>query len=260
VNPAAPPLESRASAAGAVRLIAFYLPRFHPIPENDRWWGKGFTEWHSVEDDAAFIESLFPLFRDERYIRVFDRPLLFVHRTELFPDPRRTSDPWREAALKAGVGDLYLVKVESFLSTGDPQAIGFDASAEFPGHQIPMEVEYHIEHRIQSFEARLFNYPKYADLMMQRPEPGYKRFQGVLPTWDNTPRMAARGSLFVDSSPAKYQEWLGAAVKRTRDRFRGDERIVVINAWNEWGEGCHLEPDQKYGLQYLQATRAALGK
>jgi len=343
-----------------MRLIAFYLPQFHPIPENDRAWGKGFTEWtnvararplfreheqprlpadlgfydlrvpevreaqaelarahgihgfcyyhywfdgrrllerpldevlasgkpefpfcvcwaneswtrrwdggndemiveqrHGPDDDRAFIESLMPMFRDERYIRVNGRALLLVYRVDLFPDPPRTAGIWREAARKAGLEEPYLVTVESFANAADPRSIGFDAAVEFPGHQIPSTVQHKLPRDFEP-KIRVFGYPQYADFMMDRSAPAYKRFRAILPSWDNTPRMGANANLFINASPEKYRQWLERSVALTRKEHAGDEQLVFVNAWNEWGEGCYLEPDQKHGHAYLEATRAAL--
>jgi hypothetical protein len=100
----------------------------------------------------------------------------------------------------------------------------------------------------------------YNELMLKNiflPERGMKQFHGICPSWDNTARRADRGVSWINSSPEKYYKWLKAIVSKTRETHVGDERLIFINAWNEWAEGCHLEPDRRYGRAFLEATRNA---
>ena len=82
----------------------------------------------------------------------------------------------------------------------------------------------------------------------------------VFPGWDNTARRQNNPFIFAGASPGTYQAWLEKSVELTRCFRSGDEKLVFINAWNEWAEGNHLEPDQEFGYQYLEATRNAIEK
>lgn len=356
-----------------MRAIAFYLPQFHPIPENDAWWGKGFTEWrnvaqakplfpghyqphipadlgfydlrvpetreaqaalareygihgfcyyhywfngrrilerpfhevlssgkpdfpfclcwanenwtrawdggsenillaqhHSPEGDLEHIRDLIPALRDDRYIRVDGKPLLLVYRTEIIPDPARMAEIWRGEAIRAGIGDLYLARVESFSSDISPKSHGFDAAVEFApdwrnkGAPLFRGRHFDVLTKLGLFpdvyaNHHVFNYDSMVQAMLQKPEVDHIRLRCVTPGWDNSPRRSQGGAaIFTDSTPECYRNWLCEIVHRTRMKFAGDERIVFINAWNEWAEGNHLEPDLKWGHAYLKATLQAL--
>jgi lipopolysaccharide biosynthesis protein len=75
--------------------------------------------------------------------------------------------------------------------------------------------------------------------------------------WDNTARKNDKGFLLYNSTPDAYRNWLSAIVQKFKP-YNKEENFVFINAWNEWAEGCHLEPCQKWGRGYLEATKAAL--
>jgi lipopolysaccharide biosynthesis protein len=344
-----------------VRLIAFYLPQYHPIPENDEWWGRGFTDWfnvskavpqfaghyqphlpgelgyydlrvpdvqhrqvqlarkyglhgfcfyyywfngrrllerpldrfladpetdypfclcwanenwtrrwdgrdgdiligqvHTKENDLAFIRDVEPILRHRNYIRIEGRPLLMVYRAQLMMDPAATTIRWREHCRKAGVGDPYLVAAQTFGFT-DPREVGFDAAVEFPPHScVVQEITGKVKFINPDFTGKIHAYRDVASEMVRRPAPAYPLFKTVFPGWDNEPRRPGRGLIYAFSTPDDYQQWLTEACRYAASDKALDKRIVFINAWNEWAEGAHLEPDRKYGYAYLDATSKAL--
>ncbi len=352
-----------------IRPLAFYLPQFHPIPENDLWWGKGFTEWRNVvktqprfkhhyqphlpadlgfydlrlletmeeqaalakehgiygfiyyhywfngkqvleypvnnmiankkpdfpfmlcwanenwsrnwdggfdklllnqeysfEDDRLHMEYLCKnVFTDSRYIKIDNKPVFAVYRTELFPAAAATAAIWNEVCVKAGFNGIYLLKVESFSDRLSPTAIGFDAAVEFQPEWInlPQQVQPGLSekllHRLKIKQApkysnRIFEYSELIQKAIQKKPAAYKRYPGLAPGWDNTARRNTGAHIFKNSTPELYGEWLSHIVHHFKP-FSTEENFIFINAWNEWAEGNHLEPCQKWGKQYLLATK-----
>jgi len=89
------------------------------------------------------------------------------------------------------------------------------------------------------------------------PVAGIRSHPCVIPNWDNTPRTGTAGLVLHESTPERFRVHLRAAVERVSAEPE-DERLVFIKSWNEWAEGNHLEPDRRWGLEYLEVVREEL--
>jgi hypothetical protein len=253
------------------------------------WKGHGdkvlMQQSYSPEDDLRHIQHLLPTLSDDRYIQVDGKPMLLVYRIELLPDPIATAEIWRREAEKWGLSGLFLVSIESNYVAGitNPGAAGFDATVRFqPDYTVPAPARTQSPLRAGAVKAIKAHMPwlyrgmkrfksqsvpdnivDYAGLYRnwQNRSPRVERhFECVTPMWDNSARRYRGATIVTGSTPELYEQWLRAAVDRTVPGSDG-QKTVFINAWNEWAEGCHLEPCRKWGRQYLEATRRVyLGK
>lgn len=209
---------------------------------------------YSDEDDRAHIRHLLPALADPRCIRVDGKPLFLVYRTDHLPSSKRTADIWREEALKSGLGELYLARIESFVPGIDPAAIGFDAAVEFAPDWRFLDASL----LRQEGADRVYDYPRMLGAMRAKPRPAYAWHRCVFPSWDNSARRKEGATIFANTDPALYQRWLAETVAESLRADAPGRRLVFVTAWNEWGEGNHLEPDERHGRAWLTATRQGL--
>jgi lipopolysaccharide biosynthesis protein len=133
-------------------------------------------------------------------------------------------------------------------------AIPADSAVEFPPHNLAISnindaINFHAP-----FSGNVMRYEDIASSHLNRSynEPNVSR--SVFPSWDNTARTGSRALITINSTPENYEFWLAETVRKTNARHPDQVNFVFINAWNEWAEGCHLEPDRKYGRAFLEAT------
>jgi lipopolysaccharide biosynthesis protein len=250
------------------------------------WSGYGkdilLPQKYSSEDDFNHIHHLIKYFWDKRYIRVDSKPFFIIYRPEFFPDIKRTLEIWREEAIRSGVGELYLAYMHS-PKNHDKNLInaGFDAAVEFTvhGNRKPKQTNNEVlwekifDRRLWKnlfpksklgFNKLLFNqkytlesYPKFINEYFLQEKLPFKLFPSLFPGWDNTPRNGRRASIFLDNTPELYGLWLSKIFENFKP-YSNEENFVFIIAMNEWAEGNHLEPCQKWGTAFLEETKKSL--
>ena len=332
----------------SARFVAFHLPQFHPIAENDQWWGKGFTEWtnvakctpqfpgheqpklpadlgyydlrvpearekqaqlarehgleafcywhywfngkrllqrpideilksgnpdfpfcfawanetwsrrwlgeekeilikqtYSAEDDLQHARWLAEAFADPRYLRVNGRPVFVIYRPADLPQPQRTIETIRAQCKRRSVGEPYLLAMTAHMQK-DWRNLGFDGNVDF-------EPQLGVVPGVMKDGLKVFDYALARDLMKKRKR-DFPFHPCIFVNWDNTPRRGRNGVVFVGSTPQLFGAGLEEIVRSVQQEPL-EERLVFINAWNEWAEGNYLEPDQKHGRAYLEQVR-----
>jgi lipopolysaccharide biosynthesis protein len=224
---------------------------------------------YDAEDDRRHIRWLAKAFLDQRYIRYEGKPVFLVYLASRLPRPLETTSIWREEARKLGVGEIFLCRVESDNpEKNDPASLGFDCSIEFQPDWSNLGTPFR-RTRPWSYLRRLgisnhafshanvYEYAEIVERMLAKETPRYCHMRCVTPAWDNSARRKHNPYIIRNSTPQLYAGWLKKIIETATPNSEG-EKFIFINAWNEWAEGNHLEPCQKWGRAYLEATLDAL--
>ena len=237
---------------------------------------------YSEQDRIAHMNWLCGVFKDPRYIRINNKPLLLVYRIDEIPDLKERLRDWRRIAKEHGFEDLYICFVRNYENKPVPDILnmGFDAMVEhqpseesFPRRSVTSLLKLAINKSINQFitilglekhielltENRIFSYSRFANKVINTEHPkNFTRFPCVFPSWDNSARKRIAGIIQNDDAD-KYAEWLESSCNKIAN-YPESEQLVFINAWNEWAEGCHLEPDLRNGKSFLEATKVVADK
>ncbi|THH39880.1 glycosyltransferase WbsX family protein [Neolewinella litorea] len=236
-----------------------------------RWDGQDddilIQQQYSLEDDKRHFQYLQRFFDDNRYIRVDGKPLYVVYRIELIPNIKKTVEVWRQQCRDLGIGEIYLLFVDKSTTLVDPESFGFDAMIEFQPNwkkvvrdkgSLTKRLLHKLSIRSSVFsENRVVDYQDYVVKMLSSPKSPFKSYPSVFPMWDNSARRKSSATIFYGSTPMKYESYLTQVISNF-EPFSEQENFVFINAWNEWAEGNHLEPCQRWGRAYLEATKSSL--
>ncbi|MDE7311636.1 MAG: glycoside hydrolase family 99-like domain-containing protein [Eubacterium sp.] len=351
-----------------IKAVAFYLPQYHTFPENDAWWGEGFTEWvnvkngdarfyghyqprvphkdigyydlsdirvlekqaqlakrhgiygfcfyyywfsgkrlmetpvdlllknpqidlhfclcwanenwtrawdgknrdiliaqnYSVQDDHNFIPDMRKYLDDPRYIRINGKPVILVYNPGQIPDCQKSFDTWRRIARESGIGELLIWTCRTANHTAKSLHMEhcIDAEVEFPPHNMWWETAAVRNVDLGGKSAYLYSYEKVAAKASQQLETAVHTQEHVYPAimlaWDNAARRKDGWFTYCGFSLKNLYQWTLTAAEYARQKFSSEERFLFINAWNEWGEGTYLEPDEAYGYACINTVSQAL--
>ena len=230
----------------------------------------------------AHYEYLKPFFKDERYYKINNAPVFCIYRAELIRELSAWIKFMDRKARQDGFGGIHFIALRAY-DIAEPERV-YQHFSKIVNFQPRYSINRHLKNNstvIKFLEKTLrsspewmqlkiatllgnrkykkFNYLDFIDSIKKDPIywKGKPVYQAVFPDWDNAPRYNERATFFESISHENFEKAL-RVIKGQVDKY--DDKLIFVNAWNEWSEGAYLEPDINSGCKYLETINKVFSK
>jgi len=245
-----------------------------------------------TDDNRRHFMALRNAFLDKRYMCVDGRPIFVIYRPEKVLNVNSFIREWQELAVENGLPGLHFVAHLFFNETDwDYKSRGFDSCVIVNSHKVwavssrelllaeikknasrrkPPHIQTGADGNLSKGELRHWLWRRrrlllgqFNDVRLYRHAVPYLLagcseeptvYPCLYPNADTTPRSGVRGVVLHESTPDLFRIHVRDALSLVQSRPM-NQRLVFIKSWNEWAEGNYLEPDQRFGHDYLKVVR-----
>ena len=239
-------------------------------------------EYGGKEEWKKHFEYLYDFFVDKRYIKIDGNPLFLIYKPELIPNLNEMLDYWNELAKQKGLEKIvfayqypqfyymkdkddsrftYGIQFEPVFSNGDMKYKTLNKAKKIQfliqnKDILNRKIKNGIRKILRIQRPIIYKYDKVWKRLLENKPDNNKMVLGAFVDWDNTARRGKKSTCYVGADPVKFGKYMKKLVEKDKKEYHKD--MIFINAWNEWAEGAYLEPDEKYGYQYLEQLNEAI--
>lgn len=220
--------------------------------------------YNGIEDYTAHFYDMLPAFQDNRYYKINGRLVFVIFRPDSIPDTNEFISTWNQLSTLNGLPEFFFIacimdksEVNKYISLGY-QSVNLSLL------NYPFKIKYsksNIIYRI--LKSKLFGiinsveYSKAIKIFNDPMNSDPRVAPTIIPNWDHTPRSGKFGHVLHKSTPELFAKHVEETLESIKNK---QTKIIFLKSWNEWGEGNYLEPDLKYGKQYIDALGKLINK
>ena len=195
------------------------------------------------------LQYLLPFFRSPNYIKIDNKPVFVIYRLSQIPNCKQRLEYYRARLKELGFGGMFVVMtIGNFSDDFESMCEYTDAAFDFyPNFLWQPNMISEIVENVAFYDMNRV----YERIMVDQPI-HRRHFKGTMVGFDSSPRSPLKCNVFLNGSPSLFK-------KNLDDVFSLPEEFIFVNAWNEWGEGCALEPSEEFGYGYLESIKRSVG-